>query len=427
MHLLCCFLLALLSATAARAQATYLHCGRLLDVRAGKLLTEQTVVVENGRITAVRAGYQPGGGADKVIDLKTRTVLPGLIDCHVHLDHQSSKSAFYEEQTLNQADVAYRALPFARATLLAGFTTVRDLGGSGVNLALRDAINRGLVVGPRMFTAGLAISASGGHMDDTNGLREDLKRALGQADNVADGPDACRRAVREAFKRGADVIKISSTGGVLDLSKDGSGPQYSEEEIRAIVQTARDLGLRVACHAHGAEGIRRAIRAGVTSIEHASLMDDETIGLMKKANTWYVPTLTAGQSVADSAKIKGYFPPPIVPKALTIGPQLRTTFAKAYKQGVRVAFGTDAGVYRHGRNAREFQYMVEAGMAPLEAIRAATLAAADLLDQQADLGVLEAGKLADIVAVEGDPLQDITVLQHGVRFVMKQGVVYRSE
>ncbi|MBC7449771.1 MAG: amidohydrolase family protein [Hymenobacteraceae bacterium] len=421
------FLGAVLASYGAVAQKTYLHCGHLLDVRAGKLLAEQTVIVENGRISAVLRGYQAGGAADKVIDLKNRTVLPGLIDCHVHISHQGSKSAFYEEFTLNPADYAYKALDYARVTLHAGFTTVRDMGGDGtVNLALRNAINRGQVVGPRIFTAGRAISATGGHMDDTNGLTEELKTRIGTASNVADGPDACRRAVREEFKRGADVIKIASTGGVLDLSKDGSGPQYSEEEIRAIVVTARDLGLRVACHAHGAEGIKRALRAGVTSIEHASLMDEEAIQLFKKTGAWYVPTIIAGKSVADSAKVKGYFPPPVVPKALAIGPGMQATFAKAWKAGVKVAFGTDAGVFRHGVNALEFQYMTEAGMSALDAIRAATLSAAELLDEKENLGAVETGKLADLIAVDGDPLQDIKTLQR-VRFVMKQGVVAKQE
>ena len=232
--------------------------------------------------------------------------------------------------------------------------------------------------------------------------------------------------MREEFKRGVDVIKIASTGGVLDLSANGSGPQYTEEEIRAIVTAARDLDLRVACHAHGAEGIKRALRAGVASIEHASLMDEEAIQLFKKTGAWYVPTITAGKSVADSAKVPGYFPPPVVPKALSIGPGMQATFAKAYKAGVKVAFGTDAGVFRHGVNALEFQYMIEAGMPPLEAIRAATLNAADLLDQKENLGAIETGKLADLVAVEGDPLQDIKVLQR-VRFVMKQGAVVKQD
>lgn len=425
-------LLAVLTAAllpcAATAQKTYLHCGRLLDVRAGRLLAEQTVVVENGRVLAVQAGYAPAGTpADQVIDLKNRTVLPGLIDCHVHLEGETSPNGFLEEFTLNPADVAYRAEAYARTTLRAGFTTVRDLGGSGVNLALRNAINRGLVQGPRIFTAGKAISGTGGHMDPTNGYRLDLMGVPGPAEGVANGPDQARQAVREQYKRGADLIKIAATGGVLSVAKDGSAPQMTEEEIRAVVETAHDLGLRVACHAHGAEGMKRAVRAGVNSIEHGTLMDDEVFKLMKKYGTWYVPTIIAGKSVADSAsKNPNYYPPLVTPKALAIGPKLQGTFARAYKAGVRIAFGTDASVYRHGVNAREFGYMVEAGMPPLEALRAATLNAAELLGQTDNLGALEPGKLADVVAVDGDPLQDVGALLR-VRFVMKQGAVYRQD
>jgi imidazolonepropionase-like amidohydrolase len=266
-------------------------------------------------------------------------------------------------------------------------------------------------------------------MDDSDGLSDFMIEKLnpGTAEGVANGPDQCRQAVREQFRRGADLIKIASTGGVLDLSKDGSGAQYTEEEIRAIVQTARDLGMPVACHAHGPEGIKRAVRAGVTSIEHGSLMDSEAIQLMAKTHTWYVPTIIAGKSVADTArKHPDYFPPVIASKALSIGSQLQATFGRASKAGVRVAFGTDAGVYRHGQNALEFGYMTEAGMPALEAIRTATLNAADLLGDAANLGTLEAGKFADVVAVEGNPLQDISTLTRP-RFVMKAGVVYKSE
>ncbi|MCC2548164.1 amidohydrolase family protein [Hymenobacter sp. BT175] len=417
----------LLPLSAAQAQKTFLHCGRLLDVRSGRLLSEQTITVEKGRITAVQAGYQGAAtAADKVVDLKNRTVLPGLIDCHVHVEGETSKDNFLKEFTQNPADVAYESLSHVRITLLAGFTTVRDLGGSGINVSLRNAIARGQVVGPRIITAGKAISGTGGHMDPTNGYRQDLMGVPGPADGVINSPDQGRQAVREQYKRGADLIKIASTGGVLSVAKDGSAPQMTEEEIRAVVETARDLGLSVACHAHGAEGMKRAVRAGVTSIEHGTLMDDETMKLMRKMGTWYVPTITAGKSVADSAKIKNYYPPLVTPKALAIGPKLQGTFARAYKAGVKIAFGTDAAVFRHGVNALEFRYMVEAGMPPLEAIQAATTSAAELLGRTADLGALEAGKLADVIAVEGNPLQDINVLQQ-VRFVMKDGVVYKQE
>ncbi|MBR7207422.1 amidohydrolase family protein [Microvirga sp. STS02] len=420
--------MSLLTAPTAFAQKTYLHCGHLLDVRSGKLLAQQTIVVERDRITAVQAGYTAATGPqDKVINLESRTVLPGLIDCHVHLESESSRNNFREQFTLNPADVAYRAQGYALTTLRAGFTTVRDCGGSGVNTSLRNAVAQGLVPGPRIFSAGTAISATGGHMDETDGLNEDQLTKAGHPIYLANGPDQCRQAVREQFKRGADLIKIASTGGVLDLSKDGTGAQYTEEEIRAVVETAKDLGLRVACHAHGAEGIKRAVRAGVTSIDHGSLMDDEAVRLMAKSRTWYVPTLIAGKSVADTARLRpGYFPPVIARKALDVGTKMQGTFSRATKAGVRVAFGTDAGVYRHGQNAREFGYMTEAGMSPLEAIRTATLNAAELLGETTDLGAIEAGKLADIVALDGDPLQDISALMRP-KFVMKAGVAYRQE
>ncbi|WP_317196131.1 metal-dependent hydrolase family protein [Hymenobacter siberiensis] len=418
----------LLAAPAAFAQKTYLHCGHLLDVRSGKLLAQQTIVVERDRITGVQSGYTAAAGPqDKVINLENRTVLPGLIDCHVHLESTPSRNSFREGFTLNPADVAFRAQGNALTTLRAGFTTVRDCGGSGVNTSLRNAVAQGLVPGPRIFSAGMAISATGGHMDETDGLSEDQIAKAGHPINLANGPDQCRQAVREQFKRGADLIKIASTGGVLDLSKDGTGAQYTEEEIKAIVETANDLGMRVACHAHGAEGIKRAVRAGVTSIDHGSLMDEEAIKLMVKSRTWYVPTLIAGKSVADTARLRpGYFPPVIARKALDVGTKMQGTFTRATKAGVRVAFGTDAGVFRHGQNAKEFGYMTEAGMSPLDAIRTATLNAAELLGETTDLGTIETGKMADIVALDGDPLQDISALMRPT-FVMKAGVAYRQE
>ncbi|WP_133273709.1 amidohydrolase family protein [Hymenobacter radiodurans] len=416
----------LLSLSSAYAQKTYVQCGRLLDVRTGRIQPEMTIVVEKGRVAAVQNGYATGSGTNKVIDLKNKTVMPGLLDMHVHLEHQTSKTNQLDEFIKNPADVAFESLEYARKTLMAGFTTVRDLGGSGVNVALRNSINRGQVAGPRIFTAAKSLSGTGGHADPTNGYRQDLMGNPGPSDGVVNSPDEGRQAVRQQYKNGADLIKITATGGVLSVAKDGSSAQMTEAEIRAIVETARDLGLKVACHAHGAEGMKRAIRAGVTSIEHGTLMDDETMKLMKKNGTWYVPTITAGKSVADSAKITGYYPALVTPKAQSIGPKLQATFGRAYKAGVKIAFGTDAGVFRHGANGLEFAYMVEAGMPPIEALRAATVYAADLLGQSDQLGTLETGKLADIVAVDGDPLQDITAMQR-VRFVMKQGMVFKQE
>lgn len=410
----------------ATAQKTFIQCGKMLDVASGTTKQSMTIVVEGNKIVDIKEGYVSGTGSDKVIDLKNKTVLPGLIDCHVHLESQFSRSSIIDAVRQSDADIAFQSAVYAKRTLLAGFTTVRDLGGSGVNISLRNAINRGEVIGPNILTAGTAISATGGHMDPSVGFRDDLFRQLpGPQQGVADGRDEVVKAVRFQFKKGADLIKIASTGGVLDLSKDGSGAQYSIEEIKAIVETAKDYGMKVACHAHGAEGIRRAILGGVTSIEHGTFMNDEDIALAKKYGTWYVPTIIAGKSVADSAKIPGYFPAVITKKALEVGPQIQQTFAKAYKAGVKIAFGTDAGVYAHGKNYIEFQYMTEAGMPPLEAIRAATLNAADLLGLMDERGSITIGKMADIIAVEGDPLKDVKVFAN-VNFVMKEGIIYKQ-
>lgn len=407
------------------AQKTYLQCGHLIDVNSGKTLAEMTVIINGNKIEDVVKGYQSGTALDNIINLKDKTVLPGLIDCHVHLESQTSKDAFREEFTSSEADVAFRAAKYAKTTLMAGFTTVRDCGGTGINISLRNAVNAGITVGPHIYTAGTAISATGGHMDPSNGLSFDLIEKIYNGlprpeDGVADGDDEIRKAVRIQFKRGADLIKIASTGGVLDLSKDGSGAQYTEEEIKTFVQTAKEYGMKVACHAHGAEGIKRAIRAGVTSIEHGTFMDDEGMQLAKQHGTYYVPTIIAGKSVADSAKIPGYYAPIVAKKAIAIGPEIQKTFGRAYKAGVKIAFGTDAGVYDHGKNAKEFVYMTEAGMPPMEAIQAATKSAADLLGITAIAGSIDKGKAADIVAVDGDPIKDISILQH-VTFVMKDG------
>jgi len=418
------FLFLLCFAQLTYAQKTYIQCGRLIDGIANSAQSQVTIVVDGATITGIQKGYTTGGTADKVINLQNKTVMPGLIDCHVHLESQGSKNSLLETFTLNDADIAYQAAVYAKRTLMAGFTTVRDLGGSGVNISLRKAIAHGLVDGPRIITAGRAISASGGHMDGSVGFRDDaFNHKMGPDDGVADGRDELVKAVRLQVKRGSDVIKIASTGGVLDLSENGSGAEFTIDEIKAVVETAKDYGLKVACHAHGAEGIRRAILGGVASIEHGTFMNEEDMELAKKYGTYYVPTIIAGKSVADSAKIKGFFPPVIARKAMEVGPQIQQTFAKAYKAGVKIAFGTDAGVYAHGKNAMEFQYMVEAGMPPMEAIKAATTSAADLLGITDKTGSISTGKFADIIAVDGNPLEDIKVMRN-VSFVMKEGKVY---
>jgi imidazolonepropionase-like amidohydrolase len=290
---------------------------------------------------------------------------------------------------------------------------------------LRNAINKGTINGPRIFTAGKSIATTGGHADPTNGYRSDLAGDPGPKEGVTNGPEDAYKAVRQRYKDGADLIKITATGGVLSQAKDGANAQFTEEEIKAIVAAAKDYGFKVAAHAHGAEGIRRAARAGVNSIEHGTFMDDEGIRLMKQYGTWLVPTIIAGKSTADSAKIPGYYTPIVTPKALATGPQIQNTFAKAYRAGVKIAFGTDAGVFRHGMNWLEFGYMIEAGMKPMEAIKCATVNAADLLGEKERLGSIEAGKLADIIAVDGDPLTDSNAFGN-VIFVMKGGIIYKQ-
>ena len=419
------FLLALVVSQSLCAQRTVIYCGKLIDVNSLSVLKEMSIVVDANKIADIQHGYIQAAPGDHVIDLKNRTVMPGLIDCHVHVEMETSPRSADNKLKLNPADIAFLSLGYVEKTLMAGFTTVRDVGGTGVNISLRNAINRGLVRGPHIYSSGRALTSTGGHMDPTNGYRQDLLGDPGPAEGVVNGPEEGRKAVRMRYKEGSDLIKVAATGGVLSLEKDGTGAQFSEEELKAIVETARDYGMRVAAHAHGAEGIKRAIRAGVNSIEHGTYMDDETIALFKKYGTWYVPTIIAGKSVADSAKKPGYFPEIIAAKAAAVGPLIQNTFGRAYRAGVKIAFGTDAGVYAHGKNWLEFVYMTQAGMPPLEAIQCATLHAAELLGITEKTGTLEKGKWADIVAVEGDPSEDIQAMGK-VRFVMKEGVVYKN-
>jgi imidazolonepropionase-like amidohydrolase len=417
---------ALFACGAAHAD-TLIHAGRVIDAVGDRALTERTIVVRDGRIAAIEPGYRAAAGAqDRVVDLRGSTVLPGLMDMHVHLTSEFNRRSEIERFVLDAPDVAIDGVVFAGRTLQAGFTTVRDLGDSfRASLALRDAINAGKLAGPRIFAAGKSIATTGGHADPTNGWAEHLRGERGPQDGVADGTVEAATSVRQRYKDGSDLIKVTATGGVLSLAKNGLNPQFTEEELRAIVLTARDYGFKVAAHAHGAEGMKRAIRAGVDTIEHGTYMDDETIALMKQKGTWYVPTISAGRWVFDRSQEPGFFPEVVRPKAASIGPLIQGTFGRAWKAGVRILFGTDTGVSAHGDNAREFRFMVEAGMPPLEAIRAATIAPARFLEIDDRLGSVQVGKLADLVAVPGDPLADITAMER-VHFVMKDGVIHRS-
>ena len=405
---------------------TVIHAGSLFNSEIGSLEPEMSIVIEGDRISNVIEGYINPDPDDLYIDLTGYYVLPGLIDMHVHLTNESSNKAYLERVTLNPADYAIRATKNAEKTLLAGFTTVRNLGDSeSVTIALRNAINAGIVSGPRIFTSGTTISSTGGHGDASNSLNLNLTSDLGPKDGVMNGVEDASKSVRFRYKENADLIKITATGGVLSNAKNGQNPQMTLEEITAIVDTAKDYGFKVAAHAHGAEGIKRATLAGVDSIEHGTLMDQEGAALMRDRGTFYVPTLLAGKWVADKALIKDYYPAFVEKKALEIGPKLQSTFSMAYQAGVKIAFGTDSGVSPHGENAKEFSLMVEGGMTEKEAILSATLYASQLLGENNNLGSINKGKYADLIGVSKSPIEDIKILET-VDFVMKGGKVIKE-
>lgn len=331
---------ALLAATLAPAK-TLVHAGLLIDGRADTVRKAVTITIENDRITGLADGYTAPAAGDTVIDLKNATVMPGLMDMHVHLIFENSPTFDFERATMNSSDMAYRSTLYAQRTLMAGFTTVRDCGELGVfNLtpALRNAIAKGWVVGPRVYAAGRIISTTGGHGDPTNGFRRDFQGDPGPAEGVINGADEARKAVRQRYKDGADLIKITATGGVLSLAVNGQNPQFTEEELRAIVTTAHEYGLKVAAHAHGTEGMKRAVQFGADSIEHGTFMTDEVIALMKEHGTYFVPTLSAGRFILEKAKVPGYLPAVVVPKALATGAAMTATFQRAYAAGVKIAF-----------------------------------------------------------------------------------------
>ena len=414
-----------LGLTSVSQADTLVYAGTLIDGTQANPKTDMTVVIDEGKITAIEKGFKQPTENDVVIDRRQGTVMPGFIDMHTHLTSQLGPGSYMHKFTHSAADVTLDAVNYANKTLMAGFTTVRDLGDSyNASIALRNAVNVGKVIGPRIYTAGKSLATTGGHADPTNGAYKGLYESPSPADGVLNGPYEAREAVRARYQDGADLIKLTVTGGVLSVAKSGQNPQFMTDELESVVQTAKDYGMKVTVHAHGKEGMLRAIAAGVNSIEHGTYMDAEVMAAMKKNNVYFVPTITAGRSVADRAKIDGFFPDIVRPKAAAIGPKIQSTFAEAYKAGVKIAFGTDAGVFDHGENYREFIYMVEAGMPPLTAIRSATAEAAKLLGVD-DIGTIEVGKRADVVAVEGNPLNNIELLS-GVNLVIKDGQVYKQ-
>lgn len=418
------WILLLFVASQASAQTAHpiaLHAGHVLEVKSGKMLNDQVLLIEDGKIISSGSATEAKAPADAVrIELPTATVLPGFIDAHTHLTMDPKFG--YETLALSGSRQALIGAKNARLTLLAGFTTVRNVGAKDFSdVALRDAINAGDVPGPRMLVSGPPLSITGGHCDN-NMLPFEYHAT---SDGVADGISAVQHKVRENIKYGADLIKVCATGGVLSLGDNPQHSQYTLEEMKAIVADAHRLGRKVAAHAHGAEGIRWAAEAGVDSVEHGSYIDDAGIAAMREHGTYLVPTLYLGDWMIDNAGLTR-LPAPLLAKAKEVIPAARKNIARAFSAGVKVALGTDAAVYPHGLNAHEFETMVKLGLTPLQSIQAGTVNAADLLGWSGKVGTLEPGAWADIVAVDGDPLQDITTLQR-MKFVMKGGEVVKNE
>ncbi len=406
---------------------TIIHVGNLIDGKSDRTSKNVTIHISDSTIKKIEQGFSVPNADDKVVNLKNHTVLPGLMDTHVHLTGEYNANSRLQRFILNEADYAFNAAKYAKKTLEAGFTVVRNLGGPfNVTVALRKAIEEGDVPGPKIFTSARSLSSTGGHGDSTNGWAKHIMGDYGPNEGIVNSPADARKAVRQRYKDGADWIKITATGGVLSVAKSGQNPQFTDQELKAIVDTAREYGMRVAAHAHGTEGMKRAVIAGVASIEHGTFMDREVMKLMKDKGTYFSATILAGDWVGKKAKIDGFFPELVRPKALEIGPIAIKTFAEAYKYGVPIVFGTDTGVSAHGDNAQEFALMVKAGMPEMEAIQSATSIAASFLDIADTHGTVEMGKQADIIAVSGNPLEDITAMEK-VIFVMKGGTIYKNQ
>ena len=418
-------LLFALSISALINADTLLHVGNLLDTNNGEISKAVTIRIKGNKILEVTKGYATPKKNDQIVNLKQSYVMPGFMDMHVHLAQEYVPKA----ERRSKIEPEYRALFAANAaskTLMAGFTSVRNLGDGGMEtISLRDAIKEGLVIGPRIFTSGKTIATTGGHGDPTNGMPKDNYSPPSPEEGVIDSPEDAKKAVRQRYKDGADGIKITATGGVLSVAKSGENPQFTNEELNSIVATANDYGLWTAAHAHGKEGMKRAVIAGINSIEHGTYMDQEVMDLMKSKGTYYVPTIMAGDWVAEKAKIPNFFPALVKPKAEKIGPQIQSTFAKAYKAGVKIAFGTDSGVSAHGDNWQEFILMTNAGMTNQDALKSATIETAKLLRIEDKLGQIKPGMLADIIAVQQNPVEDISTVEN-VIFVMKDGVIFKD-